>query len=88
MKNPADEAVEGNNPMSEQNPTGWQPIDTAPKDGRELLIWTEHGDCGRFIGAGASMAMRYSGYPPTPDHEDFRCAPCVERLGPLTEDKP
>lgn len=43
-------------------------------------------DCGRFIGAGASMAMRYSGYPPTPDHEDFRCAPCVERLGPLTEE--
>lgn len=44
--------------------------------------------CGRFIGRGATVAMRYSGYPPMPDHEDFRCAPCTARLGPLEDDKP
>ena len=41
--------------------------------------------CGRFHGQtkGASWAMRYSGWPPTPDREVFRCAPCTARLGPL-----
>ena len=27
--------------------------------------------------------MRYSGWPPTPDHEAFRCAICTERVGAL-----
>lgn len=41
--------------------------------------------CGRFHrqAAGASWAMRYSGWPPTPDHEAFRCASCTARLGAL-----
>jgi hypothetical protein len=41
--------------------------------------------CGRFMRCetGASFAMRYSGHPPTPDHEDFRCKSCTEIHGPL-----
>lgn len=42
--------------------------------------------CGRFMrcSPGASWAMRYSGWPPTPDHEAFRCAGCTEKAGPLS----
>jgi hypothetical protein len=29
------------------DPNGWRPIDTAPKDGRDLLCWSD----GLFIGA-------------------------------------
>lgn len=41
--------------------------------------------CGRFMRCepGSSYAMRYSGYPPTPDHEQTRCRPCTEAHGPL-----
>ena len=41
--------------------------------------------CGRFctMVPGASFAMRYSGYPPTPDHEDFQCVRCTVARGPL-----
>jgi hypothetical protein len=28
--------------------------------------------------------MRYSGFPPTPDHEQTRCVACTEKHGPLT----
>ena len=50
----------------------------------------EHGikchDCGRFIRiqTGTAWKMLYSGYPPSPDHEIFRCVPCVEKLGEFT----
>ena len=27
--------------------------------------------------------MRYSGYPPEPDHEEFRCKICTDDHGPL-----
>lgn len=42
--------------------------------------------CGRFMRCkpGASWAMRYSGCPPTPDHEAFRCATCTKANGPLS----
>jgi hypothetical protein len=42
--------------------------------------------CGRFhpCCVGSSYAMRFSGYPPTPDHEQTRCLSCTEKLGPLT----
>ena len=41
--------------------------------------------CGRFMRCdpGASWKMVYSGYPPTPDHEDFQCVTCTETHGPL-----
>ena len=41
--------------------------------------------CGRFhkSEAGSSYAMRYSGYPPTPDHEATRCLKCTKLAGPL-----
>lgn len=41
--------------------------------------------CGRFmrIETGASWRMVYSGYPPTPDHEENRCKSCTEKHGPL-----
>lgn len=43
--------------------------------------------CGRFhhsLAPGASYAMRYSGWPPTPDHEQTRCVACTSTFGPLT----
>lgn len=43
--------------------------------------------CGRFHNAmapGSSYAMRYSGWPLEPDHEDTRCVPCTETHGQLT----
>lgn len=42
-------------------------------------------NCGRFMTRepGSSYAMRYSGYPPTPDHEQTRCKPCTEAHGAL-----
>lgn len=42
--------------------------------------------CGRFMRCetGASWVMLYSGYPPTPDREVFRCKGCTEDHGPLT----
>lgn len=41
--------------------------------------------CGRFMRCepGSSWAMRYSGYPPTPDYEAFRCLACTTEIGPL-----
>ena len=41
--------------------------------------------CGRFhvAGPGSSWAVRFSGWPPMPDHEVTRCVRCTERLGPL-----
>lgn len=41
--------------------------------------------CGRFMQCvdGASYAMRYSGFPPEPDHEAFRCKGCTQAVGPL-----
>lgn len=44
--------------------------------------------CGRFTGSdqGASWAMRFSGYPPTPDHEAFRCVKCTTEYGPIPHD--
>ena len=43
-------------------------------------------DCGRFmsLGPGVAWQMIYSGFTKEPDHEIFRCVPCVERLGPFT----
>ena len=43
-------------------------------------------NCGRFMRCipGSSYAMRYSGHPPTPDHEQTRCKKCTEEVGPLT----
>lgn len=42
--------------------------------------------CGRFMHCvpGSSFAMRYSGFPPTPDHEQTRCVKCTTAHGPLT----
>lgn len=41
--------------------------------------------CGRFMRviAGAAWKMLYSGHPPTPDREVYRCKKCVDRLGPF-----
>lgn len=41
--------------------------------------------CGRFMQccAGASWAMIYSGHPPTPDREIFRCVSCTQEHGPI-----
>lgn len=41
--------------------------------------------CGRFHTAkpGSSWAMRYSGWPPTPDHEATRCVRYTTQNGPL-----
>lgn len=41
--------------------------------------------CGRFMRCepGSSYAMRYSGHPPVPDHEQTRCKACTEARGPL-----
>lgn len=42
-------------------------------------------DCGRFmtVTPGAAWQMLYSGHPPTPDREIFKCKSCVERNGPF-----
>lgn len=39
--------------------------------------------CGRFMSCkpGAAWQMVYTGYPPTPDHERYRCVQCVQRWG-------
>lgn len=44
--------------------------------------------CGKFMrcDAGASWAMRFSGFPPTPDHEANRCVACTKLLGALEPD--
>jgi len=41
--------------------------------------------CGRFhnMKPGASYAMRYSGWPLCPDHEETRCVSCTEKHGAL-----
>lgn len=41
--------------------------------------------CGRFhkCEPGSSYAMRYSGWPLSPDHEATRCRRCTEAHGPL-----
>lgn len=58
----------------------------APEASSAILCQVPKCDrCGRFMRCepGASYAMRYSGYPPGPDHEDFRCRPCTVVAGPL-----
>lgn len=42
--------------------------------------------CGRFmrVEPGAAWRMVYSGWPPSPDHEDYRCKRCVEKFGAFT----
>lgn len=47
--------------------------------------WPKCDKCGRFVGAGSTSEMRYSGFPPHPDHEDFRCAKCSDKFGPLSD---
>jgi hypothetical protein len=39
--------------------------------------------CGRFFTmiAGVAWKMVYSGFPPEPDHEIYRCADCVAKVG-------
>lgn len=39
--------------------------------------------CGKFFKASDGYAWRmvYSGYPPTPDREVFRCRRCMDSLG-------
>lgn len=39
--------------------------------------------CGRFFSSktGYSWKMKYSGYPPTPDEEIYRCFTCTEKYG-------
>lgn len=41
--------------------------------------------CGRFfkMQPGVAWQMIYSGYPPTPDEEIYRCKPCVDKKGPF-----
>ena len=41
-------------------------------------------DCGRFFSAalGYAWMLVYSGVPPTPDREIFRCSNCIEKAGP------
>lgn len=41
--------------------------------------------CGRFarIEPGASFGMSYSGWPPTPERELFKCKRCSTAHGPL-----
>jgi hypothetical protein len=41
--------------------------------------------CGRFhkCEPGSSYAMRFSGWPLTPDHEATRCLKCTSAFGPL-----
>lgn len=42
--------------------------------------------CGRFFRfqSGVAWKMIYSSYPPTPDHEIYRCKACVDTHGPFT----
>lgn len=38
--------------------------------------------CGKFLGAkAAEWQMVYSGHPPSPDCEIYRCSSCVEKHG-------
>jgi hypothetical protein len=41
--------------------------------------------CGRFMTyqSGAAWKMVYSGHPPTPDCEIYKCKRCVEAEGPF-----
>lgn len=43
-------------------------------------------DCGRFfrVEPGVAWKMVYSGYPPSPDREIFKCKRCCEKNGPFT----
>jgi hypothetical protein len=44
-------------------------------------------NCGRFMAVrpGTAWLMVYDTGPlPCPDHEIFRCVPCVEKMGPFT----
>lgn len=42
--------------------------------------------CGKFfrLEPGCAWKMRYSGYPPTPDEELYKCKRCVATDGPFT----
>ena len=41
--------------------------------------------CGRYMRCekGAAWMMIYSGHPPTPDREVYRCKRCVDQYGPF-----
>lgn len=44
--------------------------------------------CGKFMRctSGASWSMRFSGFPPAPDHEANRCARCTALFGAIPPD--
>jgi len=44
---------------------GWQPIETAPKDGRDMLLW--NGEC-QCVGAWATESDRYGNVTPQTWH--------------------
>ena len=48
-------------------------------------MWPKCDCCGRFarVEVGASFGMSYSGWPPTPDRELFKCKTCSDKWGPL-----